>query len=100
MVPKPTVGVRALAGQVPSLGKKTLGAAYPFRPCYKPWEIPSESVYQISIRVCFSYLVILADKQIIQRRDLIIRTGRQAQKKLQLSRRIYVFTAEDPAMTG
>ncbi|KAI2618604.1 hypothetical protein GGS26DRAFT_595896 [Hypomontagnella submonticulosa] len=53
---------------------------------------------QILFRGIATAVIYTIDKQIVQRRDVLVRYGRQVQKTLDLPDCICVFTAEDPGM--
>ncbi|KAI0382220.1 hypothetical protein F5Y04DRAFT_280005 [Hypomontagnella monticulosa] len=53
---------------------------------------------QVTMRGIATIITYTVDRHIVQRRDIVVRYGRQAQKSLNLPDSICIFTAEDPGI--
>ncbi|RKU48569.1 hypothetical protein DL546_008174 [Coniochaeta pulveracea] len=62
-------------------------------------ELLAEFIGQVVVRSIITAVILLVDKYIVQRRDAVIRGGRQAQNRLRMPECLRVFTETDPGMS-
>ena len=82
----------------PETAGASIGTDTQYRTNMSECEYLGEFAMQCIFRCSLTMIVVLIDKQIVQRREVVIRRGRQLQNLLRLPQWMRVFTETDPGM--